>query len=159
MSDAIEFREAVAEDVDAIERLQRDAIRHGTGDHYEAEAIEAWAGAFNRDGFAGKVEKSEVWVAEDEGRTVGYVSLDPSTFEVDSVYVAPESAGRGIGRALVEHILEVAREHRLQNVWLDASLNSIPFYERMGFVVTGEDGSRTRCGVTIRCTRMARLIR
>jgi len=64
-----------------------------------------------------------------------------------------------IGRALVEHILEVAHEHRLQNVWLDASLNAIPFYERLGFVVTGEDGSRTRCGVTIRCTRMARLIR
>jgi len=159
MEATIEFRPAVAEDVDAIERLQRDAIRHGTGDHYEADAIDAWAGAFNRDGFAGKVEKAEVWIAEEEGRTVGYASLDPATFEVDSVYVAPEAAGRGIGRALVEHILEVAREHRLENVWLDASQNSVPFYERLGFVVTGEDGSRTRGGVTIRCTRMARLIR
>lgn len=159
MTPSLEFRRAVPSDVDSIERIQVDAIRHGTGDHYQPEAIEAWAGAFNRDGFAEKVEDDEVWVAEDGGRTVGYASLDPSTYEIDSVYVAPEAAGRGIGRALMEHILEVARDHRLENVWLDASVNAIPFYERMGFVVTGEDGSRTRCGVTIRCTRMARLVR
>jgi putative acetyltransferase len=155
----LDLRPAVAEDVDVVERIQVDAIRHGTGDHYEADAVEAWAGAFNRDGFAEKVHRDEVWIVEDGGRVVGYVSLAPSTFEIDSVYVAPEAAGRGVGRVLMEHILDVAREHRLETVWLDASSNAIPFYQRMGFVVTGEDGSRTRCGVTIRCTRMARLVR
>jgi ribosomal protein S18 acetylase RimI-like enzyme len=153
-----EFRAAVAADVDAIERIQLDAIRHGTAGHYDADAIEAWAGAFNRDGFVEKVDRDEVWIAEDAGTAVGYVSLVPATLEIDSVYVAPESAGRGIGGALIEHILNVAREHELKSVWLDASTNAIPFYQRMEFAVTGEDGSRTRCGVTIRCTRMARAV-
>jgi len=155
----LDFRRALPEDVDAVERLQKDAIRHGAREHYEEDALEAWADAFNRDGFVDKLDRHEVWIAEEGGRLGGYVSLDPATFEIDSVYVAPEAFGRGIGRRLVEHILEVAREHRLENVWLDASINAIEFYEAMGFVVTGEDGSRVRCGVRIRCTRMARLVR
>lgn len=154
----LELRRAVPGDVDVIHRLQIDAIRHGAAEHYDEAAVEAWIGAFNRDAFPENVDRREVWIAEDAGSTVGYASLDPATFEVDSIYVAPESAGRGVGRALMEHILDVAREHRLENVWLDASLNAIPFYERLGFIATG-DGSRTRAGVQIRCTRMARLVR
>jgi len=154
----LEFRRAIAEDVDTVQRLQVDAIRHGTGDVYEPEAVEAWAGAFNRDGFAEKVEKQEVWIAEESGRTVGYVSLDPATYEVDSVYVAPESAGRGIGARLMKHILDIAREHRLENVWLDASKNAIPFYEGLGFVAT-QEVVRKPGGVAVRCTRMGRLVR
>ena len=157
-SSELDFRPATADDVDAIERLQMDAIRHGTGDHYEAEAREAWAAAFNREGFSEKVEKHDVWIAEVEGQMRGYVSLDAATQEVDSVYVAPEAAGQGIGRGLMEHILEVAREHRLANVWLDASKNSIPFYESLGFVATDEV-VRKPGGVVVRCTRMGRLVR
>ena len=154
----LEFRRADPDDLDVVHRLQVDAIRHGAAAHYDDDALEAWIGAFNREAFAENVERREVWIAEEAGRTLGYASLDPATFEVDSIYVAPEAAGRGVGSALMEHILDVAREHRLENVWLDASLNAVPFYERMGFVATG-DGSRTRGGVTIRCTRMARLVR
>lgn len=154
----LEFRRAVAEDVDAVQRLQVDAIRHGTGGAYEPEAVEAWAGAFNRDGFVEKVDRDEVWIAEDGARAVGYVSLIPATYEIDSVYVAPEAAGRGIGRVMMRHILDVAREHRLENVWLDASRNAIPFYESLGFVAT-EDVVRKPCGVSVRCTRMGRLVR
>lgn len=154
----LDFRPATAEDVDAVERLQVDAIRLGTGEHYEAEAREAWAGAFNREGFAEKVEKHDVWIAEVEGQIRGYVSLDPATQEVDSVYVAPEAAGQGIGRSLMEHILDVAREHRLANVWLDASTNSIPFYKSLGFVAT-EEVVRRPGGVAVCCTRMGRLVR
>ena len=158
MNDTTEFRRATADDVDAVHRLQVDAIRHGTGGEYDTEAVDAWAGAFNRDGFVDKVDRHEVWIAEVGGRIAGYVSFDPATFEIDSVYVAPEMAGRGIGRAMMEHILDRAREHRIENVWLDASKNAIPFYERLGFV-TMEEVVRKPCGVSVRCTRMARLVR
>ncbi len=158
MGPAPDFRRATAQDLDAVHRLQVDAIRHGTGGEYDSAAVEAWAGAFNREGFAEKVERHEVWIAEVRSRMVGYVSFDPATFEIDSVYVAPEAAGAGIGRAMMEHILNVAREHRIENVWLDASRNAVPFYERLGFV-TMEEVVRKPCGVSVRCTRMARLVR
>jgi phosphinothricin acetyltransferase len=56
-----------------------------------------------------------IWVGEDDGRVVGWLSLQPfygrpayaMTAEV-SVYVAAEARGRGVGRALLGRAVHVA---------------------------------------------------
>jgi len=150
-----DLRRATEADVDAVHRIQVDAIRLGTGGAYSPEAMEAWAGAFNRDGFVGKLDRCEVWIAADVDGALGYVSLDPASREIDSVYVAPTAAGKGVGSVLMRHILDIARVRGLESVWLDASKNAIPFYRRLGFSIS-EEVVRKPCGVSVRCTRMGR---
>jgi ribosomal protein S18 acetylase RimI-like enzyme len=45
--------------------------------------------------------EQEVWVAEVEGRVVGYAALSERTLE--HLYVHPDFQGRGAGTALLEH--------------------------------------------------------
>lgn len=42
--------------------------------------------------------------------------------------------GKGVGRRLLEHMLETARGVGFRTVVLDADPNAEPFYEAMGFV-------------------------
>ena len=59
---------------------------------------------------------------------------------VYDVATVPEARGGGIGRAMMLHILEAAREQGYHHAWLQPSEMAYPFYERMGFRVCGACG-------------------
>lgn len=48
-----------------------------------------------------------------------------------------EVLGKGLGRKLVELMLERARSEGVQTVTLDSTITAYRFYERLGFVDTG----------------------
>ncbi|NPA91566.1 MAG: N-acetyltransferase [Chloroflexi bacterium] len=75
------------------------------------------------------------WVVADaDGRVVGCGALSllsPELAEIRSLAVAPDMAGRGIGRAIVEHLVERARALHIKQV---AALTlQQGFFERLGF--------------------------
>jgi ribosomal-protein-alanine N-acetyltransferase len=83
-------------------------------------------------------EFSAVEVAEEHGRVVGFVVYWLVADEVHllNVCVAPASRGRGVGRRLVERVLEVAAEHHADQVCLEvrASNNAaLALYGALGF--------------------------
>jgi phosphinothricin acetyltransferase len=88
-------------------------------------------------------DRHPVFVAQREGSVVGWGSLNAfnpraaydyvSEF---SVYVARASRGAGVGRALLESLVVVAREigyHKMVLAAFDWNLSGIALYKRMGF--------------------------
>ena len=76
-------------------------------------------------------------VAEIEGKLTGFVTVDPQSFDVDQIVVAPEAWGTGIASALI------AEAKRLSPNGLDLHVNkdnarAIRFYEKHGFAISGE---------------------
>ena len=87
-------------------------------------------------------------VAEEEGRVVGYAYLHPyhdrsayrRTAE-DSVYVAADARGAGIGRALLERLLEDGERAGIREVIAIIALTdertSVDLHRRLGFDEVG----------------------
>ncbi len=75
-----------------------------------------------------------VSVLEEDGNAVGFSMLrgDPPEIELSRMFVEPDRAGRGIGRALWEHAVATARDLGASVITLDADPNAEPFYLRMG---------------------------
>ncbi|MET0629471.1 MAG: GNAT family N-acetyltransferase [Xanthobacteraceae bacterium] len=78
-----------------------------------------------------------ITVAEIEGRLAGFVTVDPQSFDVDQIVVAPEAWGTGIASALI------GEAKRLSPNGLDLHVNkdnarAIRFYEKHGFAISGE---------------------
>jgi putative acetyltransferase len=87
------------------------------------------------------VPVAEIVVAETDSAhnyaIIGFVTVDPLTLYLDQIVVAPEYWGFGIGEALI------AEAKRLSPHGLDLDVNidndrAIGFYNKQGFVVTGE---------------------
>lgn len=68
--------------------------------------------------------------------------IDAERGELKSMRVEEAFLGRGVGRALLRHIIEVAREHGMSSLWLETGtpadfLPAIRLYESEGFTVCG----------------------
>ncbi len=61
---------------------------------------------------------------------------------VDDIVVNPEYRGAGVGRALLEHGIQWARENNFPGVMLETQDDNIPacmLYQKYGFVLSGFD--------------------
>lgn len=97
----------------------------------------------------------DIFVGSNEtGSVVGFASLQGSrdaddleeTGELTTIYVMPEAWGRGLGRALMEAILDRARQRgfRCVTLWvLDANQRARRFYEKLGFSTDGAEKTET----------------
>ena len=83
------------------------------------------------------VPTATITVAEAGGRLVGFVTVDPVSFDLDQLVVAPETWGIGVAAALL------AEARRISPQGLDLHVNqdnerAIRFYRKHGFVISGE---------------------
>jgi len=127
-------------------------LRPYTADDQEA-AIElwrrTWLQAYPRINFNARVDwwrqrwceelvpTATIVVAETAAGLIGFVTVDPKTFDLDQIVVAPEAWGLGVAAALM------TKAKRISPAGLDLHVNkdnwrAIRFYEKQGFVISGE---------------------
>lgn len=138
-------------DADAILAIRADAIRTSTAlwidDVPPDAASRDWLRAHVEDGTMLVAEITSEGAGGTNPRVVGYACRSPLrdydgyrwTAE-DSVYLAPEAQGRGIGRALLEALVSTAEEagmHSLVGVIEASNAASIALHARCGFVEVG----------------------
>ena len=89
-------------------------------------------------------EHDEVWVADEDGRLLGFLAIEHSTNldapVLEKLYVEPAEQNRGVGSAL----LDKAKELRLDELylWVFQKNPARRLYERNGFVLVRlTDGS------------------
>ncbi|MET0615637.1 MAG: GNAT family N-acetyltransferase [Thermoleophilaceae bacterium] len=82
----------------------------------------------------------EFWGYEDGGELLGIMGIQPvgDVNLIRHAYVVPDSQGRGIGSALLEHLLGLATRPMLVGTWAAATW-AIRFYERHGFAYVGPE--------------------
>ena len=89
----------------------------------------------------------EVFVAKCNAKVVGFIvyNMKSSDDNIDNVVVAKEEQGKGVGRALVEYVEELAKSRGFSVMKTDTTENAegIPwksygFWRRMGYRDVGE---------------------
>jgi putative acetyltransferase len=77
--------------------------------------------------------------------------LDAGHAEIKSMHTAREARGRGVGRALLAHLLDTARARGYQRVFLETGTTpgfaaARALYESAGFAITGPFGNYPETG-------------
>lgn len=86
------------------------------------------------------------WVAEEDGRVVGFSLADRGPGTVWALFVLPEFHGRGHGTALLSRASEWLFEEGFRSIFLstDPKTRAYRFYLRHGFRDVGEAGKNER---------------
>lgn len=77
-------------------------------------------------------------VAEAAGRVIGTGRLLPDG-HIGRMAVLESCRGQGVGSALLEALMQIARNRGIRQVKLNAQSRAVAFYQRHGFVAEGEE--------------------
>ncbi|WP_417686766.1 GNAT family N-acetyltransferase [Pseudidiomarina gelatinasegens] len=151
MSTAWQFREATLRDVDNLV-----ALEHRCFDYSRMGAR-----SFRR---LLSAPSAHIYVCEQNNTLIGYYLLltrkNSQRWRLYSIATAPEARGTGLGRALLEHAIEVARVNAAISLGLEVKTDNktaIRLYEKLDFGVIdllpgyyddGTDGYRMRLSFT-----------
>jgi ribosomal protein S18 acetylase RimI-like enzyme len=87
-----------------------------------------------------------VVVAEVAADMAGMAAMTFETWNRRAVlghcYIAPTYRGQGIGRALIDNVVQAAQQHHARCLWLETqniNYGAIQFYQRVGFTCCGLD--------------------
>ena len=94
------------------------------------------------------VPTASITVAERDGTLIGFVTVDRQSGYIDQVVVAPEQWGSDVAHALIEEAKHLSPDGLHLKVNSD-NARAIRFYEKEGFVITGDDVN-PRSGAVIR---------
>ncbi len=125
-------------------------IRHATDDDREAlralweqwqaesPAPPPWADVAwesNRPELERALDANALFLAEEDGAPVGFVTawLEDHFARIGDLYVADSGRRQGTGGALVETVVENLRARGATHLFLNANLQSLAFYEKLGF--------------------------
>ena len=91
---------------------------------------------------------------DSSGLILGFGSIVPSNDELRAVYVRSEHARKGVGRAILRLLEDIAREADLKELRMDASMNAEAFYKANGFISEAPGEHTMSSGGRMACVRM-----
>ena len=126
-----------AEDEDAAIALWQRTWQEAYPKIEFAARVAWWRARWNSE----LVAKASIVVAEQADELIGFVTIDSEAY-LDQLVVAPERWGSELATALVDEAKRLSPERITLLVNKD-NVRAIRFYERSGFVHTGEDVNPT----------------
>ena len=125
-------------DLAALIDLFRGSVRSVARRDYSERQVLAWAPDFiDSESFALRCTAKPTWVAEIHGQIVGFADLEPDG-HLDMLYVHARHQAKGVARALLAHIENVAMRRSLDRLYTEASITARRAFERRGFQVITE---------------------
>lgn len=147
------IRKATIEDAKAVKDLHSRSIRFLCKDFYTDEQIEGWVNGKSVEEHRVRLEKHRAFIAEVDNKMTGIIRWNPATNELCSIFVDPAYVRQGIGKRLMARAYEDIMLFDVREIWLDASLNAIPFYETEGW----QKGKHMMHGA-LECVRMTKIL-
>lgn len=122
-----DFRPMLASDLEALVRIERAAYPY------------PWTLGNFRDCLESGYS---CWVAELDGQLSGYWIMMMAVGEghILNCCVAPNWQGRGFGRQIMEHLMDTARDHKTEFLFLEvrpSNRAAVGLYQRLGFETIG----------------------
>jgi putative acetyltransferase len=136
---AISFRPYLAKDAEALAELFVTSIEELAEDYYDASQRAAWASAAEDVAAFGETLAGLLTIlAEARGEVLGFAALKddakrPENRILEMLYVAPDHARQGIGKALLDVMELLAIKRGAETLTTDASEASREFFEKFGY--------------------------
>lgn len=132
------IRAATPEDAQFLPDIERSS-----GEAFRAVPDLAWIGddaVMSAEQHAPLIEAGGVWVAVKDARIVGFISVEtlPEAMHIWQMAVVRSEQGHGLGRALLNAVIETACSRRMPAVTLTTFRDVVwnaPFYAQSGFRV------------------------
>lgn len=153
---SIVIRKAEAADCQAIFELHVDSIKSLCSDYYPKNSISEWIESRNPENYKNISEFEILIVGEERREIVGFGLLHIKNRFIKSLFISPKHVGKNYGKFLLNNMEEIAKDHAIDELFLNATLNAIEFYRRMGYSGNVKSVHTLVSGVKLDCIKMSK---
>jgi putative acetyltransferase len=163
VTSGIRLRPFAIEDTTAAIELRNLAFAELTGDSYTREQLAALRSNRDAEIYGAELALNHIMLAFDDALRLVAMSCwiampdDAMTGRIRKLAVHPAAARRGLGRNMVEDAEQRARDAGCRRFIVRASLNAVPFYESLGYRITGHGTVPTAAGIDIPMTMLEKV--
>lgn len=129
----MEIRKAEEKDIPAIVSIHKNCVLKINSKLYPPQVIKEWVGSISEESVLKQFKNTEWIVCEVESEIVGFVQYSLTDKTLFQIQVEPKFQGNSIGTALYKYVESKFINSGLEKISLNATLNAVPFYEKMGF--------------------------
>lgn len=142
----------------ALWQVFHDAVHQLAANHYSQEQLDAWAPQRpDCTHWRQRIQALQPFVAVcDNDQAMAYADLQANGY-IDHFFVAPQHARQGVGRRLLAHIEQTARQNGLHELSADVSLNAQAFFAHLGFELQRRQTPVIR-GIALKNARMRKTL-
>ncbi|MFC1952590.1 GNAT family N-acetyltransferase [Chloroflexota bacterium] len=130
MAQELTVRIATRDDAITIHELHIRSVWELCKEHYSTEQLHGWLDHRTPEGYYQDIDKGMFFVAMDGSEVIGFGGAIPG--EILAIYVTPDRIKEGIGTIMLQHGMDIGKRDS-SIVILDATLNSVGFYQKYGF--------------------------
>lgn len=131
------------------------AVHQTAAEAYSDIQIAAWARLpIDYSYWSDRCALKRPFIYDLDGQVAGFIEFDPDG-HIDCHYVLPRFNRRGIGGALLQHVIDLAGRLQIERVYVEASHLAKGLYLRHGFQVLHENDVQ-RNGVVLQNWSMER---
>ena len=139
-------------DESGIHEAHMRSIREVCVTDHGPDEIKGWGNRPLGDRWVKTLQSEMVWVVEKDSVISGYAyigiyqELSPATGYIHGLYLTPEVLGQGIGRKLMQLMLDYAKDSAVEIVTLESTITAHEFYKSFGFKDSGPAQKIDICG-------------
>jgi putative acetyltransferase len=143
----ISLRRARDADLQSLRAIYADAVRSVGPTAYSPDQVKVWSAFAGEMNFSAFILTVNTYLAVIDDQVVGFCGIADDG-HVASIYVRPGWFGEGIASRLLSAALRLHPEPISGRYYAEASIFSLPLFERFGFRQTGSEQA-DRYGVTL----------
>lgn len=130
------IRNFTTDDADELRLVFYSSV-HSLAQHfYTRDQLNAWApDVYDRQSWLQRLAANRPFIAVLDGQIAGFADIQ-NTGYIDQFFTAGLFAQRGVGSALMHHILKTAAGRNTSHIYSNVSLAAEDFFSKYGFRVT-----------------------
>jgi len=127
----IEIHRATSADAVRLSAMIQRTLRVSNSKDYDQKEIDLLCSIFEPEPVAERIESEHILLCFSGGDLIGTAGLRQDYLR--SVFIDPTYQGQGLGKLLVAHVEEIARQNAIPEIMLDSSITAQSFYESLGY--------------------------
>jgi len=128
----IHISRAEKHDLEIVLLLIHAVIKEWYSKIYPTSVVDFFLEYHNKDSIDNIIEKGTLFIMQTSTTTLAVGHIIDN--RLGGMYVDPAHQNQGIGRLMMNTLIDEARKRNLSEIVLDATLMAYPLYQRMGFI-------------------------
>ena len=146
-------------DKEKLSKMHIASIRELCANHYTRQQLDAWTSVLVPSVYEQALKEKVVLTACDSGEDLsGLGILDIENKELSAIYVHPDAVGKGVGSKLLDELEKIAKNRKVFNLTVHATLNAKGFYLAHGYVEQESTFHHLPNGSKLACIRMIKTL-